>query len=193
MGTTVGILVVLIVVAIVIAAAFFVLRGRRRAEQARTSAGLRDRFGSEYDRAVQEYGSTDTAESMLRSREDRVRKLDIRPLSEAEGSRFADNWQSVQATFVDDPPGAVGEADTLVREVMEARGYPVGDFEQQASNVSVDHPDVVENYRAAHRIALLQQEGQANTEDLRQAMVHYRALFRDLLDGSHEDAARANS
>jgi type II secretory pathway pseudopilin PulG len=179
-GTVLGIVIAVIVIVVIVAVAFFVMQ-RRRAERERASAQLRGRFGSEYDRAVQEYGSTDTAESMLRSREERVQKLDIRPLGESERARFANSWQSVQAKFVDDPPGAVGDADGLVRQVMEARGYPVGDFEQQASNVSVDHPDVVENYRAGHRIALAQQGGQAGTEDLRQAMVHYRALFQELL------------
>lgn len=183
MGTVVGIVIAVIVIAVIVAVALFAVQ-RRNAERERTSTQLRDQFGPEYDRAVQEYGSADTAESMLRSRQERVQKLDIRPLAESERTQFADSWQTVQAQFVDDPPGAVGDADGLVRQVMEARGYPVGDFEQQASNVSVDHPEVVENYRAAHRIAVAQQGGEAGTEDLRQAMVHYRALFQDLLGDS---------
>lgn len=187
MGTVVGIVILIVIVVIILAVALFVIQ-RRRTEREQASAGLRNRFGSEYDRAVNAYGSSDTAEAMLRSREERVRSLNIRPLSDTERARFSESWQSVQAQFVDDPAAAVSEAHTLVRQLMEARGYPVGDFEQQASNVSVDHPDVVENYRAAHRIALQQQEGQANTEDLRQAMVHYRALFTDLLETAQGQA-----
>lgn len=181
MGTVLVIVVVIILIVIIAGAALFVVR-QRRVEADRRRTELRQQFGPEYDRAVQEYGSADAAEPMLQARKERVSKLDIRPLSDAERTQFGDAWQSVQAEFVDDPEEAVGNADELVAQVMEARGYPVGDFEQQASNVSVEHPDVVENYRAGHRIALQQQEGQANTEDLRQAMIHYRALFNDLLN-----------
>jgi len=181
MGMVLGIIVAIVLIVIVVGVAFFIVRQRRTAAE-RKSRGLRQQFGPEYDRAVHEYGSAGAAEPMLMARKERVSKLDIRPLSDADRTRFADAWQSVQAEFVDDPEAAVGNADSLVAQVMEARGYPVGNFEQQASNVSVEHPDVVENYRAGHRIALQQKEGQANTEDLRQAMIHYRALFSDLLE-----------
>lgn len=188
MGTVVGIVVAIVILIIIVAIIFFVLNRRNAAEKERRSTRLKERFGPEYDRAVREYGNADAAESALASREERVKKLDIRSLSPQEQQRFSADWQSVQSRFVDDPPGAVQDADTLVAQVMEARNYPVGDFAQQASTVSVDYPDVVENYRAAHRIALRQEEGQASTEDLRQAMVHYRALFQNLLDSGDSGA-----
>lgn len=181
MGTVVGIIIAVVLIVIAVGIAFFIV-SRRRAETERRRSELRQQFGPEYDRAADEYGSEDSAEQMLLARKERVSRLTIRPVSGPDRIRFANAWQSVQAEFVDDPASAVGKADSLVAQVMEARGYPVGDFEQQASNVSVEHPDVVENYRAGHRIALQQQEGQATTEDLRQAMIHYRALFSDLLD-----------
>lgn len=181
MGTVVGIIIAVVLIVVIVGIAYFVVSRRRiTAERRRTE--LRDQFGPEYDRAVKEYGSAESAEPMLLARKERVSKLNIRSLPEVDRQRFTDDWQSVQAEFVDDPPTAVGKADALVAEVMEARGYPVGNFEEQASNVSVEHPEVVENYRAGHRIALQQQEGQASTEDLRQAMIHYRALFTDLLE-----------
>jgi hypothetical protein len=108
--------------------------------------------------------------------------LHIRPLTPSDATRFDGAWRTVQARFVDDPRGAVTEADRLVGEVMAARGYPVGDFEQRVADISVDHPDVVMNYRAAREIATVHAQGKATTEDLRQAMVHYRALFNDLLE-----------
>jgi hypothetical protein len=150
--------------------------------QRRRSAYLRERFGPEYERAVQQIGDRRRAETELEQREKRVEQLQIRPLPLSEAQRFADAWRQVQARFVDDPSGAVADADRLVAEVMQARGYPVGDFEQRAADISVDHPDVVEHYRVAHRIALANERGQATTEDLRQAMVHYRALFGHLLE-----------
>lgn len=150
--------------------------------QRRRSAYLRERFGPEYERAVQQIGDRRRAETELERREKRVEQLQIRPLPLSEAQRFADAWRKVQARFVDDPSGAVADADRLVAEVMQARGYPVGEFEQRAADISVGHPDVVEHYRAAHRIALTNERGQATTEDLRQAMVHYRALFGHLLE-----------
>src|SRR5205823_2940201 len=122
------------------------------------------------------------AEAELQERAARVDHLDIHPLSPADRTRFADAWRSVQAQFVDDPARAIADADRLVIEVMRVRGYPVTAFEQRAADVSVDHPEVVANYRAAYAIARRSQEGDATTEDLRQAMVHYRALFEDLLE-----------
>ena len=148
---------------------------RRRSQQ------LRQRFGPEYDHALQTEGSARQAEKELAARAKRVDALHIRTLTPEDAARFDASWRGVQARFVDDPKGAVTEADRLVGEVMTMRGYPVGDFEQRVADISVDHPDVVMNYRAAREIALLHARGQASTEDLRQAMVHYRALFRDLL------------
>ncbi len=148
--------------------------------QRRRSAELRGRFGPEYEREVNRMGRGH-AEAELQRRERRVERLQIRELSAADRDRFSSDWQAVQARFGDDPKAAVAEADVLVAEVMRARGYPVGNFEQRAADISVDHPRVVENYRAAHTIAVRDQRGEGSTEDLRQAMVHYRALFEDLL------------
>ncbi len=146
------------------------------------SRRLRQRFGSEYDRTIRSEGNIRKAEATLEARAKRVAKLHIQPLNPADTERFDAAWRAVQARFVDDPRGAVTEADRVVGEVMAARGYPVGDFEQRVADISVDHPDVVVNYRAAREIAQHHAEGKATTEDLRQAMVHYRALFRDLLE-----------
>ena len=150
--------------------------------QQRKSAQLAQRFGPEYERVVSTRESKRAAEAELERREQRVEALQIRPLEGPEQQRFATAWRQVQARFVDDPAGAVGQADELVGQVMQARGYPVGDFEQRAADLSVDHPVVIDNYRAAHAIALRNRSGGANTEDLRQAMVHYRALFEELLE-----------
>jgi hypothetical protein len=146
------------------------------------SQRLRQRFGPEYERTIRTEGNVRKAEAELEARAKRVAKLQIRPLTSTDAQRFDAAWRAIQARFVDDPRGAVTEADRLVGEVMAARGYPVGDFEQRVADVSVDHADVVMNYRAAREIALQHAEGKATTEDLRQAMVHYRALFRDLLE-----------
>jgi hypothetical protein len=143
---------------------------------------LRSKFGPEYDRAVDQYGSQRKAEDDLQHRQIRIEKLHIRDLDPTQAERFADAWQSEQRRFVDAPKEAVANADRLVGDLMKARGYPVGDFEQSAGDISVDHPLVVQNYRAAHDLALRDSRSQASTEDLRQAMVHYRALFEDLLD-----------
>jgi hypothetical protein len=158
--------------------------------QVRRSKGLRSHFGPEYDRLVEEKGSRRRAERELGMRERRVEHLPIRPLPRDVSNRFAQRWVDQQARFVDDPKKAVVEADRLVVEVMNERGYPTGDFEQRAADISVDHPKLVENYRAAHDITLREQRGQASTEDLRKAMIHYRELFRDLLDDT--ESQRAN-
>ena len=150
--------------------------------QKRRTETLRSAFGPEYERAVHEHRDQREAERELEQRRERVEQLHIQALPAAERDRFAARWRSVQAQFVDDPNDATGEADDLVGEVMRARGYPVGDFEQRAADVSVHHPHVVEHYRAAHVIALRNQRDGVETEDLRQAMVHYRALFEDLLE-----------
>ena len=173
-GRTAAVLIVVgVVVVVVIAAAALFARNRR-------TKGLRSRFGPEYDRAVEARGGRGKAEADLHKLEKRVQKLDIRPLQPAERDRFATSWREVQSNFVDDPASAVNRADTLLGDVMSTRGYPVGDFDQRAADVSVDHPLVVEHYRAAHDIAVRHRLGQATTEDLRQAMIHYRSLFDDL-------------
>jgi hypothetical protein len=141
---------------------------------------LRRRFGPEYDRAVQERGPQQ-AETVLLEREKRVREFPIRELAADERERFVTEWRIVQSRFVDDPRAAVAEADLLVDRLMQARGYPTSDFEQQAADISVSHPQVVGNYRAAHQIAVRHRQGQASTEDLRNAIIYYRSLFDDLL------------
>jgi hypothetical protein len=143
---------------------------------------LRARFGPEYERVARTVGDKRRAEAELQARQRRVQGLHIKPLAEAELGRYREAWRGVQTRFVDDPKRSVAEADRLVGDVMNGRGYPVGDFEQNAADVSVDHPGVVTNYRAAHDVALRSADGQASTEDLRQALIHYRALFEDLLE-----------
>jgi len=178
MDTPVVIVLVVAVLALIGVAAWLYLQKRR-------SDGLRQSFGPEYDRAREEHPDQRSAERALTERKERVEQLRIRALSPDERDRFAERWRSAQAQFVDDPAGATRAADELVGEVMQARGYPVGDFEQRAADISVDHPRVVEHYRAAHAIALRTDRGQADsgdTEDLRKAFVHYRALFDDLLE-----------
>ena len=170
---------VLVALILIGAVAWFAL-ARRRSQQ------LRQRFGPEYDRTVSNEGNIRKAEAALEARAKRVEALHIRSLSPSDSARFDASWRAVQARFVDDPRGAVTEADKLVGEVMTARGYPVGDFEQRVADISVDHPDVVMNYRAAREIAMQHAQGKASTEDLRQAMVHYRALFRDMLETTAE-------
>ena len=149
--------------------------------QKQKSTKLRRRFGPEYDRAIKEYGSRAKAEAELSKREQRVAGLNIIPITAAEAARFSNAWSSLQGRFVDDPKGVVAGADLLVRELMVKRGYPMGDFELRAADISVDHPSVVKNYRAAQTIALRDARGEADTEELRTAVVHYRTLFDELL------------
>ena len=146
------------------------------------SRKMRDKYGAEYERAVEETGgSRAKAEAELHAREKRVQKMEIRPLSGEDRGRYFEAWRRVQAQFVDDPKTAIADADRLLGDIMQARGYPVTDFEQRAADLSVDHPEVVENYRTAHAIAQAHERGKAGTEDLRQAMIHYRELFEDLV------------
>ena len=152
------------------------------ASRSRRSTQLREGFGPEYERVVDETGDRREAEKELVERQQRREELEIRPLSQATRDRYTEEWQQVQERFVDDPVGAVRSADELVSGVMEERGYPMDDFEQRAADVSVDHPDVVENYREGHRLVEEHRAGHGSTEDLRQAMVHYRALFEQLLE-----------
>jgi hypothetical protein len=169
-------IVILVVAVLVIAGiAFMILRSRQRER-------LREHFGSEYDHQVEAAGGSKAkAEAELLKREKRVHQLEIKPLPPRERDRFADEWQQVQARFVDDPERSIALADALVAEVMSARGYPVQDFEQRAADISVEHPKVVENYRAAHEIAVRHSHGKAGTEDLRAALLGYRSLFEELL------------
>ena len=143
---------------------------------------LAQHFGPEYGRAVDELGSRSKAEAELKLREKRVGKLNIVALSPQDAEWFSREWKSLQARFVDNPKGALIEADQLVRELMQKRGYPMGDFESRAADISVDHSGVVGHYRAARDIALRDRRGEADTEDLRKAVVHYRALFDELLE-----------
>ena len=175
-------LVLLLVVAVIVIGAVVLLAMRKR-----RSRMLRERFGPEYDRVVQKEGDVQKGERVLEFRQKHRQKLKIRPLSPADRENFATQWRDAQAQFVDDPRGAVTLADGLVIDAMQARGYPVNDFEQQAEVLSVDHSVVIENYRAAHEIALRHGRGQASTEDLRKAMVHYRALFEELLGENREE------
>jgi hypothetical protein len=145
------------------------------------TARLRAEFGPEYRRMARAEGDAAAAEKVLQERQARVKKLDIKPLTDEQRNQFADAWESAQAEFVDDPTAAVAHADVLLQEVMNARGYPVADFEQRVADVSVDHPAVVQNYRLAHDIAVKHDHQDVGMEKLREAMLHYRALFADLL------------
>ncbi len=150
--------------------------------QKKQSHRLQQRFGPEYGRTVNEFGSRDKAESELKARESRVEHLNIVPLAPPEAARFSQAWAVLQGRFVDNPKGVVVQADQLVRELMLKRGYPMGDFERRAADISVDHPAVVEHYRAAQAIAVRDERGEADTEELRKAVVHYRVLFDELLE-----------
>lgn len=169
---------ILIVGLVVVAAAVVFVSVRT----SRTRALQRD-FGDEYDRTMSRTGDGGLAESDLRERRERVSRLDIRPLSRADHDRFASEWTKVQAEFVDTPTDAVSDADGLIQRVMSTRGYPVQDFDRRAADISVEHPDVVENYRSAHSIAVKEtgRSGGEDTEALRKAMIHYRSLFDELL------------
>jgi hypothetical protein len=173
-------IVIGVVVALVILGVFAsVLRTRR-------SRSLQDRFGREYDRTVDKAGGRREAEQELRKREQRHDELELRPLSADARERYLRQWQVTQGRFVDDPTGAVSEADNLVQQAMRDRGYPVDDFEQRAADISVRHPELVEKYRTANGIARASERGEASTEDLRHSVRHYRALFVELLEVDDE-------
>ncbi len=176
-NTTILIAVAIAAAAIVIIAA---LAARRRARA--RSAELREQFGPEYDRAVVEMGSAKHAERELLARERRVQQFHFHELNAADRARFSARWTQIQAQFVDDPAVAVSSANELINEVMRARGYPVERFEQRVADLSVSHPAVVQHYRAARALSESTRNGQVNTEELRQAVVHYRVLFADLLE-----------
>jgi hypothetical protein len=166
-----GLVILLLVGAMLV----MLLRNGRRSE-------LRSKFGAEYDRTVRATGSTRRAEAALEERARRVATFALRPLTPLLREELILTWRQVQTKFVDDPSGAVDHADVLLGEVMVARGYPVADFDHRAEDLSVDHPEVVQNYRAGHNIATRHARGEATTEDLRQAMIHYRALFDELVN-----------
>ena len=170
-------IVAIVAIIVAIALGVLLLMTRKRSDH------LRSRFGPEYERTVRQSGNRQRAERELERREKRVEQLHIHPLSPRHRDEFANAWRKDQARFVDDPGGAVTEADRLVQEVMRARGYPVADFERRVEDVSVGHPHLVQNYRAAREVAERNRRGEANTEELRKALVYYRALFEELLEG----------
>ena len=173
--------VILIVAAVIVVIAIVVALAIHSRQQAQRRQRLRERFGPEYDRLVAATGSAAKAERELEARQKRAARFNIRSLSRDEQASFTARWQQVQAEFVDNPKASLGHADDLLAEVMTARGYPVQDFDQRSADLSVDHPVVVQHYHAAHGIALRHKKGETTTEDLRQAMIHYRALFEDLV------------
>lgn len=170
----------LIIAAIVVAALIVVVAwlSYRKGQSRR----LQKRFGPEYGKSVQDLGSRTRAETELKAREKRVEQLDIVPLDPSDAARFRQTWEELQSHFVDSPKNTVSQADELVMEVMSKRGYPMGDFERRTADISVNHPDVVKHYRAAQAVAVRNELGQADTEELREALVHYRALFNELLE-----------
>jgi hypothetical protein len=182
MPTWSWVVIAVAVVVVVALAVIFVLSmsSRKRTER------LKSHFGPEYDRAVDESGDQSAAEKELIARERKRQKLDVVALAPESQAKYAEYWRTVQAAFVDDPAGAVGDADHLVTAVMRERGYPIDDFDQRAADISVDHPNVVEHYRAAHVIHLAQEKADVGTEAQREAFVHYRALFEKLLETEHK-------
>jgi hypothetical protein len=175
MDTWVWIVIGVVVAIVVVGILAMALRTRR-------SRSLQDQFGREYDRTVDKAGGRREAERELAERQKRHDELELRPLSDDVRERYLQQWQATQGRFVDDPTGAVSEADDLVQRVMRDRGYPVDDFEQRAADISVEHPDLVEKYRTADGIARASERGEASTEDLRHSVRHYRALFVELLE-----------
>jgi hypothetical protein len=178
--TSTIVLIVLAVLVVVALLAFFAARKKKR-------AGLQEKFGPEYDRTVEQSGKRRDAEKELNQRAERRNELDIKPLDPQRRDTYSAEWRVAQEEFVDNPSDAVSHANALVERVMQERGYPVGDFEQMSRDLSVDHAQVMSEYRSAHEISQLNDDGQATTEQLRQAMVHYRSLFADLLDAGDHD------
>ncbi len=186
MSTTIIVVLIAIIVALFAVGGFLYLR-HKRSEQ------LREEFGSEYEREVAGAPSRAAAEKELQERQKRHRALDIRPLERDEREGYRESWKQVQNEFVDSPGDAVREADRLVIAIMRKRGYPTDDFDRRVADVSVDHPDVVEHYRVAHRVAVAHERGDAGTEDLRQAAIAYRSLVGALLDDRSEVTDRTES
>ena len=176
MSTTTLIILVLAIAALALAGVMFYQREKTRK--------LKAKFGPEYDRLTQQEGSARKGETILESRQKRVEKFNVKPLTREESDRFAAEWRAAQERFVDDPRRAVADADRLINEALRLRGYPVGDFEQQAADLSVEYARLVDDYRSAHQVAMQDERGQATTEDLRRAMQHYRNLFENVL-GTH--------
>ena len=187
--TTVIIAVVIITAVLVIAGVIAGLVIDRYKKRRR----VREDFGPEYHRTLARTGDSSKAQKELEERQKRVASFDLKPLAAADAQRFSDQWRRTQEAFVDDPKVATSSADRLVQEVMQARGYPMSDFDQRAADISVDHPQVVQNYRSAHQISEANDRGEANTEDLRQAFVHYRSLFIDLLETEDERVEASRS
>ena len=180
MSTWVWIVIAVVAVIVVLAIVWSALRAKR-------SRGLQDSFGREYDRTVDQAGGRRAAERELRDRQKQHDELDIRPLSPESRDRYMRRWQSTQTRFVDDPKGAVAEADQLVQDVMQERGYPTKDFDRRVADISVDHPNLVEKYRTADGVARASERGEASTEDMRHSVRHYRALFAELLETDDGD------
>jgi FtsZ-interacting cell division protein ZipA len=180
MDTWVWIVIAVVAVIVVLGVIWSATRAKR-------SRALKDTFGREYDRTVENAGDRREAEKELRERQKRHDELELRPLSPEARDRYVRQWQSTQTRFVDDPRGAVAEADALVQQVMQDRGYPTKDFDRRVADISVDHPDLVEKYRTAHGIAEQAENGDASTEDMRHSVRHYRALFAVLLETGDDD------
>ncbi len=174
-------IVIAVALVVAVAALLWAVTANRRRQQ------LQEGFGPEYDRTVAEAPSRREAEAELRERRERHDEFDIRPLSPDARERYTREWETTQAKFVDNPEGAIRDADDLIQSVMRERGYPVEDFDQRAADLSVDHPDVVENYREGHDLARRTVRGEGDTESLRQAIVHYRALFAELVEAHDAD------
>jgi FtsZ-interacting cell division protein ZipA len=187
--STITIVVGVLVVLAIVGAGFVLARVVRE----RRSRELRATFGAEYERAIEDTGDQRAAEDELEQRIDRHHKLDVRELDPRARARYGEEWRAVQSRFVDDPRGAVREADDLVQRVMRDRGYPTEDFDQQVADVSVDHAEAVPSYRSAHAVLLSNASGAVATDDLRQAMVHYRDLFADLVGEAGEAQAQAQA
>jgi uncharacterized membrane protein len=175
----------ILIAAVVVIAVLAIIAARMLMSSRRTDR-LKQQFGPEYDHAVGEAGEQRTAEKELVARERNRKKLDIVALPPEARANYTERWRSVQIDFVDNPSSAVGDADRLVTHVMRDRGYPIDDFDQRAADISVDHPDVVENYRAAHIVYQRQAQGDVGTEEMREAFVHYRKLFEKLLETDQE-------
>jgi hypothetical protein len=184
MSTTAVVIVVVLAVIVVVLAAALIVRPAMRRRQ------LKRDFGPEYDRAVEDKGDVRSAENELTNRQRRHQELELRPLSDEHRARYVRDWSAVQEQFVDSPKAAVGRADELISEVMRDRGYPEGDFDQQAADLSVEHSSVLGHYRQAHTISQRPESDPASTEDLRAAMVHYRSLFEDLVDHATPERSR---
>jgi hypothetical protein len=185
--TQIAIFIAVAVMSVAAVVIWFSIR-KRRTKRLRTQFG-----GDEYTRTLNEGGSRRQAEDVLDKRSERVKGFHIQPLGPGDRARFVESWRSVQTRFVDGPGAAVTEADRLLRDVMSTRGYPASEFEQSAADISVDHPLVLEHYRSAHEIAVRHTQGNANTEDLRHAMIHYRTLFEELVSEPEISLAKAAS